>query len=113
MNFDFDEWVALFQQDPEEAERRRRAVTEDLISSVASEGQERLRRLQWRIDRERERHTSPLGSCVALNQMLMERVYNTGGFFESVKLLGLIALDRGEIITIEPKKNCRFLTFPK
>ncbi len=45
MNFDFDEWATLHQQNPAEFEKRRRAVMEDIIASapMSDEAKQRIR----------------------------------------------------------------------
>ncbi|MBI1396872.1 MAG: DUF3135 domain-containing protein [Betaproteobacteria bacterium] len=72
MEFDWETWSTLARDDPEEFERRRIAAIEDFISRAPSENQQRLRGLQFRIDMERERSSSPLGACIRMNRMMWE-----------------------------------------
>ncbi len=114
MPFDFDEWMKLFRDHPEEAERRREEEIKKVILSAPRERQERLWQLQWRIDQERERHKhSPLGSCIALNQMLMEKVYGRGGFLESLRALSETTSGQPTPPRVPSSKLCKLLPFSK
>ncbi|MEI7969872.1 MAG: DUF3135 domain-containing protein [Betaproteobacteria bacterium] len=72
MNFDWDTWSALARDDPEAFERRRVEAVEELIGSAPPEMQQRLRGLQFRIDMERQRSSTPMGACVRINRMMWE-----------------------------------------
>ncbi|MEJ2179576.1 MAG: DUF3135 domain-containing protein [Gammaproteobacteria bacterium] len=63
-NFNFDEWLDLSKRDPETFESRRLESIEEFISSVPEDKQHRLRCLQWKIDRVREKMPTPLAACV-------------------------------------------------
>lgn len=78
-HFDFDEWFALAQADPSRFEARRREVIDAFIDGQAADRRQRLRRLQWRIDRERERSGSPLGACMRLSNLMWDRFAGDGG----------------------------------
>lgn len=69
---DFDEAMALAQTDPEIFERYRQYVINTLIARAPKRNQEHLRRLQWRIDQERERASNPVAACVKLYEMMWE-----------------------------------------
>ncbi|HKJ94446.1 MAG TPA: DUF3135 domain-containing protein [Gammaproteobacteria bacterium] len=68
----FDAWRALAENDPARFEAERRECIRALIESVPAERRERLERLQWRIDRERERARNPIGACVRLSRMMWD-----------------------------------------
>jgi hypothetical protein len=70
MDFDFDKWAQLARDDPDEFERRREALLRATIAAAPSEHRQRLERLQFRLDMERRRSDSPLGSCVRLNSLM-------------------------------------------
>lgn len=72
MNFDFDEWVKLAQDDPEAFERRRKAEIEAVINAASQESQERLRGLQWKIDMERAKASTPLAALVKIQGMMWD-----------------------------------------
>lgn len=67
-DFDFDAWAALAARDPAAFEAARGQALESLISRDGEE--ERLRRLQWRVDAERRRARTPLKACLVLSGMM-------------------------------------------
>lgn len=69
---DFEYWRQLAETSPEAFERAREAAIEALIGTSPAEVQERLRRLQWRIDRTRERASNPVAACIALSRMMWD-----------------------------------------
>ena len=71
-NFNFDEWLDLSKRDPETFESRRLESIEEFISSVPEDKQHRLRCLQWKIDRVREKMPTPLAACVAISDMMWD-----------------------------------------
>lgn len=85
--FNFDEWMQLAANQPEEFEQRRKAVIEDFISRAPEHHQARLRSMQWRIDQERERSSNPLSACIRLYRMMLRSVYGDNGFISALKML--------------------------
>jgi hypothetical protein len=77
-NLDFDYLTGLARSDPTEFERLRRNAIESYISALPLDRQERMRRLQWRIDQERRKHT-PLGACVKLSNMMWDHLMGPDG----------------------------------
>jgi len=71
-NFDFDEWLELSRRDPESFEVRRLQSIEELINSAPEERQHRLRCLQWKIDRVRDKMATPMAACVAISDMMWD-----------------------------------------
>ena len=70
-DFDFDRWRDLAQQSPEEFERQRRVIVEQLIEDCNDT--RRLRGLQSRIDLERARTRTPMKSCLRLSSLMWDR----------------------------------------
>lgn len=85
--FDFDSWSHLARRDPGAFESRRRAAIEAFIARQAPERRERLQRLQWRIDRERERSGSALGACHRLSDLMWQTFAGRGGLVEHLDAL--------------------------
>lgn len=81
MEFDFDAWVKLARENPEEFERQRLATLRASIESAPAEHRKRLEGLQFQIDMERQRSGSALGACIKLNSMMW------AGFFRLRKEL--------------------------
>ena len=70
--FNFDEWLDLLKRDPASFESRRQQSIEELINSVPQDKQQRLRCLQWKIDRVRDKMPTPLAACVAISDMMWD-----------------------------------------
>ncbi len=82
--FDFDEWKRLFESDPDAFEARRRATIDSAIGKAPGKMQQRLRRLQWRIDATRRRYKHPAVSSAKLFEMMWCKVYGKGGLLEAL-----------------------------
>lgn len=72
-DFDFDEWATLARNDPEAFELRRREAIQAVIDDAPAEQHARLRGLQFRIDLERSRSTTPLSACIRLNRLMWDQ----------------------------------------
>jgi hypothetical protein len=67
----FDELLELAKLEPDDFERVRSSLLESCIGR--SSNQERLRRLQWRIDAERNRSNNPLDATVRISQLMWKK----------------------------------------
>lgn len=86
-SIDFDDWSRLAAQDPEGFEKRRSEVLEDFIRRAPEERRLRLRRLQWRVDRARERAPTPLSACVKISQMMWDSLAGDDGLLDALEAL--------------------------
>lgn len=69
--FDFEEWSALAISDPEKFEQLRQEKISCLIEEAELDRQNRLRGLQWSVDRIRDQHiNSSMGACLALSKLM-------------------------------------------
>ncbi len=75
MNFDFDKWADLAQQDPAAFEALRKEIIEETIKGFPSDARRSMDGLQFRIDMERRKSKNPMGSCIRLSNMMKERLY--------------------------------------
>lgn len=101
---DFEEWARLAASDPVAFEKKRSALLRRVINAQTRNDplqRRRLKALQWRIDRERERAGSPLASCMTLSRMMLDSVFEEGGLRDALqgrsvreRLLG----DSGKVI---------------
>ena len=85
--FKFDEWCELSRKDPKAFEELRQQTINDFIEGVAVERQHRLRCLQWKIDRVREKNSTPLAACVAISDMMwdsLERLHKIYYDYENI-----------------------------
>jgi len=75
MEFDFDTWARLAKDNPAEFERQREAALRATIAAAPSEFRQRLEGLQFRLNLERQRAGTPLGSCVRMNSLMWAGFY--------------------------------------
>ena len=73
-DFDFDYWSKLAKKDPEAFEAAREAEINKHIESLDEDVQERMRRLQWRIEMERKRSKNPMDAAGRIYDMMWESV---------------------------------------
>ena len=73
---DFEQWVELATNDPEGFEMMRRAAINEFLDSVSAERRLRLQQLQWRVDRVRERCTTPMAATIAISEMMWDAFYD-------------------------------------
>lgn len=81
-SFDFDQWATLASQDPEAFERMRGRTIEQAIRQAPAEKQQRLRCLQWQLDRIRQTSRTPMVACLRMNRLLWKAVIGEGGLLE-------------------------------
>jgi hypothetical protein len=67
---DFEQWARLARHDPETFEQLRHRLLDAHIARCSSSHQQRLRRLQWRIDRLREQASNPMSACVQISNLM-------------------------------------------
>ena len=101
----FDEWSALASSDPQAFEQLRKKVISEFLGQVPAEQRTRLRRLQWRIDKVRERSNSPMSATINLYAMMWDSVAGEGGMLEILENPG----HTGE----KPVKKAKILEFPR
>jgi len=69
-SFDFETLSGLAQTDPGSFETLRQQTIDRAIERAPEECRQRLRRLQWRIDRVRETSRTPLAACILISDMM-------------------------------------------
>ena len=112
---DFAEWVDLAEKDQTTFESLRQAAIDDFIESVPQENQDRLRRLQWRIDQERRLARTPMNACVRLSRMMWQNVVGEGGLRDRFEQLGVALQGQSsrESAAQEPSPPARVLRFAR
>jgi hypothetical protein len=85
--FDFDAWVELARQDPQAFEEKRKRIIEDAIQGAPAHKQQRLRCLQWKLDKIRETSRTPMLACLHINRLLWENVTGEHGLLNSLQQL--------------------------
>lgn len=82
---DFDEWRLLAIRDPEGFEAARRRVLDEVIAQAPENRRHRLKGLQWRVDRVRERSATPLAACISLSGMMWESLAGDNGLLDALR----------------------------
>ena len=80
----FDEWRSLATSDPEEFEQARRRVLDTVIAQSSEKRRQRLKAMQWRIDRLRERSATPLAACILLSDLMWNSLAGEKGLLEAI-----------------------------
>lgn len=83
--FDFSEWSNLAHTDPQAFEKKRELAIESVILSMPHDKQQRIRRLQWRIDQERKLSKSPMAACIRLSNMMWDNVLGENGLLDHLR----------------------------
>ena len=86
--FDFEHWVRLAQEDPEQFEQMREQRIREMIETVPDELRQRIEGLQWRIDQLRQTAKSPLASCIRISSMMWDSVLGDEGLVQTLENLG-------------------------
>jgi len=108
-SFDFDYWRNLAKKDPEAFEAARKLEIDQYISSLKSEDvQDRMRRLQWRVNTERRRSKNPMDSAIRIYDMMWDSV---GKNFEAIQDLSEHFKPEGERKTKKSAPGAKVLTF--
>lgn len=105
-DLDFNAWQDLARRDPAAFEARRREAVQALIERSPSERRERLRCLQWRIDRVRERSHTPMAGCLSLYGMMWDSLLGSGGLAETLREFS------GTRCPVPEARSARILHFP-
>jgi hypothetical protein len=85
--FSFESWKNLCSQNPKEAEKIRLRIIEEHISytSFDEEHEKKIRMFQWKVDAQRRKSKTPLGSFLFLRNMFFDLVYCERGFLDQLK----------------------------
>ena len=86
IDFDFEAWMELYKQDPENFEKNRKALIQGLIDQAPTRMQRRLNGLQWTIDSEIGLAKTPMQGCIKVYEMMMDSVYQPGGLQDALTM---------------------------
>jgi len=75
----FDEWASLAATDLPAFETQRHRVIEAAIQQAPARNRQRLRCLQWKLDRIHATARTPMVACLRMNRMLWETVAGDTG----------------------------------
>jgi len=79
---DFDTWSALARSDPQAFEDCRDRIINEAIQRAPAHKQQRLRRMQWKLDQIRNTSRTPMIACLRMNRMLWEAVVGDKGLLD-------------------------------
>lgn len=105
---DFEKWAELASTDPAEFEAMRRAAIDEFLGTVPAERRLQLQRLQWRVDRVRERCNSPMAATIAISNMMWDSFYSLNNQY--LELFGTAAGKPKHTPT--PRNSAKVLAFP-
>jgi hypothetical protein len=80
-----DQLITLAKESPAQLEAFRLREVERLIASAPESIQRRLRGLQFQIDCKRRLHTSPMGACIELSQMMFDSVSQLNNALQGIR----------------------------
>ncbi len=110
---DFDTWSEMARTDPETFELMRQAAIEAAILRAAEHNQERLRRLQWRIDQERRLAPTPIAACLRISRMMWRTVLAPGGLNDRFGELRGLFSERPDERPASPSLGGRVVAFAR
>ena len=79
---DFDAWSALARSDPQAFENCRERIIEETICRAPAHRQQRLRRMQWKLDQIRNTSRTPMIACLRMNRLLWQAVTGESGLLD-------------------------------
>ena len=86
-DFDFEYWADLAENDPEEFERQRKMIIDEIISSCPKESLKRMQGIQWQIDQIRDTSKNPMSACIKISQMMWDTVLGDNGLIDAIENL--------------------------
>jgi len=110
LKFSFEEWEQLAREDLNTFEIRRKVILKQAIAQASPELHQKLEGLQFRIDMERRKARTPMASCLRINCMMMDHIYD-----ELLPILNLWTSDQKLITTrMSPNdgREATILAFP-
>lgn len=105
---DFDHWLELAKSDPDSFEKLRSQIIDAAIGRFAQSRQSHLRRVQWRIDRTRERSGSPMAACIAISGMMWDSFHHLNNTY---KYLHEQASAGESVLAVAPLPSATVLAF--
>jgi len=84
-DFDFDTWSRIAKTDPEQFEKMRQQLLNDLFEQAPDHLKQRLERQQWQIDQIRRQVANPLAACIQISQKMWDSVYGDKGLLMALE----------------------------
>lgn len=115
-NEEFEYWSKLSKINLKLFEELRLREIERVILRARPECQQRLRKLQWRIDMERDKAKNPIDAMVRLQNMMWRQFYSDNGFVFAVEQYVKLCRMAEKLSKVEvagEKKKADILPFKK
>lgn len=84
VQWDFSYWMELALNDPEQFESERSEAIDKVIEDAPAEMRVRLKRLQWRVDKARERAASPMAATLEISKMMWDSFHTLRGCYQEL-----------------------------
>ena len=107
---DIQMWIELAESDPEKFETMRAETIERAIQSSSEKRRSHLRRLQWRVDRLRERSATPMAATIELSKLMWDSFYRLHDTYQ--ELAGDTGQRRLSGRQSAPGKSAQIIPFP-
>ena len=115
---EFEVWAELAKTDPVQFEALRLATIDDFIEQVSGEDRRlQLRRLQWRIDRVRERAGNPMAACIELSRMMWDSFSHLREHYQALFEEGqgpatrsVVPLRKAQVLAFRPRAEIEGIT---
>jgi Protein of unknown function (DUF3135) len=84
---EFDAWARLAREDPQAFEQQRNELLEQAILDAPARLRQRLRGLQWKLDRIRATSATPLAASIRMQQLLWDSVTGPQGLLARLRCI--------------------------
>ena len=108
VKWDFSYWMDLALNDPEQFELERAETIYRAIENAPAEMRIRLKRLQWRVDKARERSASPMAATLEISRMMWDSFHVLRERYQEIFNEGVHDSRRQH-----PVKNAQVIAFPQ
>ena len=107
IDFDFDQWMRLADEDPEAFDKKRQTLIQATINDAPQRMTQRLNRLQWRIDTEIKLAKNPMDGCLKVYRMMMDSVYKPGGMLDALTMTDNVTKPGNNKNVLQLKSNAK------
>ena len=109
VDFDFDSWAKMAQQDPGKFEQMRQQLIDETIEQTPDHHKQRMRGLQWQIDQIREQAGNPMAACLQIYQKMLDSLCGEKGLIKALqepeRLRLSLKQDKAKVISLEEYKT--------
>lgn len=103
--FNFEQWSELARNDPASFEQLRSRMLDACITQSSASHRDRLRRLQWRIDRLRDQSSNPLAACVEISDLMWTTFHQLGQAYHNPGHNSEGQVKSAHILPLKPRQD--------